>query len=694
MEHNHDQMDHNMHDMAPMVTSDGAAKDHSSHSNGKGGHSEHEGHSVKDFQIRFWISVIVTIPILILSHTIRGFLGFADTQLISGEQYIILGLSSFLFVYGGSPFLKGFVRELRNKKPGMMTLIAMAITTAYIYSVAITFGLSGMDFFWELATLIDIMLLGHWIEMRSVLGASNALEELVKLLPATAHRLNGSGEIEDVSIDLLKVGDTIVIKPGEKFPADAKVTEGNSAVNESLVTGESKPVSKQAGDVVIGGSINGEGALKAAIEKTGKDSFLSKVIALVTEAQNSRSRTQDIANRAALWLTIIALSAGTLTFFVWYFLMGSTLSFAIERLVTVLVISCPHALGLAIPLVVSVSTTIAARNGLLIRDRTAFESARNIQAIVLDKTGTLTQGKFGITDILVLTTVYTQDNIIRYAASLESFSEHPIAKGIASAWNDKLNVEDFHAIVGKGAEGKIDGHIIRVVSPGYLKDANLLPQRDDLNVLAKQGKTVVFVMVDNDLVAAIALADIIRAESADTIKELKSMGIRTIMLTGDSSDVAKWVADTIGLDEYIAEVLPEQKSAKIKEIQSRGIKVAMVGDGVNDAPALAQSDVGIAIGAGTDVAAETADIILVKSNPQDIISLITLARRTYKKMIQNLVWATGYNAIAIPLAAGVLSGFGLLLTPAVGAVLMSMSTVIVAINSKLLRIDESPQTKQ
>ncbi len=648
------------------------------------GHSEHEGHSVADFRKRFWISTAITIPILLLSHTIQEFFGF--TIKLAATPYYLLALSSVVFFYGGMPFLKGLVREIGNRKPGMMTLVAMAITTAFAYSVATIFGLKGMDFFWELATLVDIMLIGHWIEMKSVLGASKALEQLVKLLPSTAHRILDEGTTEEVAISALVVGDRILIKPGEKIPADGAIVSGSSSVNESLLTGESKPVTKQTGDTVIGGAINGEGALTVAIEKTGADSFLAKVIALVQQAQQTRSRTQDIANRAAFWLTIIALSVGTLSFIIWYWVIGAELSVAIERLVTVLVISCPHALGLAIPLVVSVSTSIAARHGLLVRDRSAFESARNIQAVVFDKTGTLTQGAFGVTDVFSYAQEYTESELLKLAASVEAFSEHPIAKGIVAAGSEPYAAADFKALPGKGAEATIDGKTVRIVSAGYVRTAGATYDTAVIDAVTNQGKTVVFVMVDERLAGAIALADLIRPESREAISGLHSLGIRTIMLTGDSSNVAAWVAGELSIDEYIADVLPEQKSQKIQDIRSKGLTVAMVGDGVNDAPALAHADIGIAIGAGTDVAAETADIILVRSNPLDVLNLIRLAKSTYSKMIQNLLLASGYNAIAIPLAAGVLSGAGIMLTPAAGAMLMSLSTIVVAINSRMLRM--------
>ena len=646
----------------------------------------HHAHMVADFKKRFWVSLAFTLPILILSPVIQGFIGLKGVIRFTGDLYILFGLSSIVFFYGGLPFLKGLFEELRERQPGMMTLIAIAILTAYIYSAAVVFGLAGEIFFWELVTLIDIMLLGHWIEMKSVMGASKALEELARLMPSEAHKIMPDGNVKDVSLDELNVNDRIIIKPGEKIPADGDIVEGDSAVNEAMLTGESKPVSKKAGAKVIGGSINGEGSLTVVIKKTGKDSFLSQVIELVRQAQASKSKTQDLANRAALWLTIIALSAGAITLFVWLALIHKDFAFAIGRTVTVMVITCPHALGLAVPLVVAVSTALAAGNGLLIRNRAAFERARNIQAIIFDKTGTLTQGRFGVTDKITFSEDISADEVLRYAASVEARSEHPIAKGIAASVKDILPVEGFKAITGKGAEGKVNNKSVKVVSPGYLREKNISIDQEKIGLLSSQGKTVVFVMIDEKVKGAIALADIIRPESKKAITMLKEMGIRCMMLTGDNKQVAEWVSKEIGLDEYFAEVLPQDKAAKVKEVQSRGLIVAMTGDGVNDAPALAQADVGIAIGAGTDVAVETADIILVKSNPLDAVAILGLARATYRKMIQNLVWATGYNAFAIPLAAGVFYKQGIILSPALGALLMSLSTVIVAINAQFLRV--------
>jgi len=642
---------------------------------------------VDDFKKRFWISLIASIPILLLSPLIQEFIGLKDTFNFPGNLYLLFTLSSFVFFYGGFPFLKGLVDELKKMQPGMMTLISLAISVAYLYSTAVVFGVRGEVFFWELATLIDIMLLGHWIEMKSVMGASKALEELAKLMPDEAHKIDEDGNIHDVTISELNHKDKLLIKPGEKIPADGKIYEGKSSINEAMISGESKPVSKSNGDEVIGGSINGEGSIKIEVEKIGDETYLSQVVKLVKEAQESKSRTQNLADKAAFWLTIAAISAGAITMFSWLMFTGQSFNFALSRTVTVMIITCPHALGLAIPLVVAVSTAISAKSGLLIRNRNAFELARNINAVIFDKTGTLTKGEFGVTETISYDSSYDEKEIINYAAGVESESEHPIAQGIVKSSENKYKIQDFNSIPGKGAEGKINGKNVKVVSPGYLRENNIkIIDKEKIDNLSEQGKTVVFVLIENELKGAIALADIIREESKEAIKQLKDMGIKTIMLTGDNNKVAKWVAEEIGLDDYFAEVLPDQKSDKIKEVQKKGLIVAMTGDGVNDAPALARADIGIAIGAGTDVAVETADIILVRSNPNDVVSLIKFSKATYNKMIQNLVWATGYNVVAIPLAAGVLFSAGILLSPALGAVLMSASTVIVAINAKLLKV--------
>ncbi len=656
------------------------------HAHHKHDHHTHHAHMVEDFKKRFWVSLILTFPILILSPMIQEFLGLEKLS-FTGSLYVLFILSSFVYFYGGFPFLKGLKDELVQRQPGMMTLIGLAITIAYFYSSLVTFGVKGKSFFWELATLIDIMLLGHWIEMRSVLGASRALEGLVKLLPSEVHLIKEDKTIVDIPLEVLRPGNKVLIKPGEKIPADGIVLKGSTSVNESMLTGESKPVEKQEGSIVIGGSINGEGSIVVKITKTGKDTYLYQVIELVKQAQESRSRTQDLANRSALYLTLVAIFIGTLTFVIWL-LLSKNLAFALERAVTVMVITCPHALGLAIPLVVAVSTALSAQNGFLVRNRDAFEKAKDLQAIVFDKTGTLTKGKFGVTDVVKINT--DEREILYIGGALESYSEHPIAQSIVQTAKEKgielPGVENFKAIPGKGVEGYINGELYRVVSPGFLKENKISIDSGEINRLLSQGKTIVYVLKNNTVLGAIALADIIREESKEAIRKLKSLGIKCMMLTGDNRFVAKWVAEELGLDDYFAEVLPHQKSEKIKEIQSRGLTVAMVGDGVNDAPALVQADVGIAIGAGTDVAIESADIILVRNNPRDVVTLIKLAKSTYKKMVQNILWATGYNVVAIPLAAGVLYQAGILLSPAVGAIFMSLSTVIVAINARLLRI--------
>lgn len=651
-----------------------------------GDHTDHHALMAVDFRNRFWISLVLTLPILVLSPMLQTLVGLREAIRFPGDIYVLFGFSTAVFWYGGWPFLKGLFAELKSRRPGMMTLISVAIATAYFYSSAVVFGLTGKMFFWELATLVDIMLLGHWIEMKSVMGASKALEELAKLMPADAHKLMPDGSVKDVPLGELVVNDKVLIKPGEKIPADGAIVEGESSVNEAMLTGESTPAPKKTGAKVIGGSINGEGSLTIEVKSTGKDSFLSQVIDLVKQAQESKSKTQDLANTAALWLTIVALVGGAITLVVWLVLMGQDFAFAIERTVTVMVIACPHALGLAVPLVVAVSTSLAANNGLLIRNRVAFEGARKLQAIIFDKIGTLTEGRFGVTDTLVLSQDIDEETLRKYAASVDANSEHPIAKAIASSSEKKLPIEKFKSIPGKGAEGRVEGKDIKVVSPGYLLEQKIDLTDKRVEPLQAQGKTVVFVLVNGKLKGAIALADIVRPEAKQAIDALKAMNIRCMMLTGDNKSTAKWVSDQVGLDEYFADVLPQDKSAKVKEVQSRGVLTAMTGDGVNDAPALAQADVGIAIGAGSDVAVETADVILVRSNPLDVVAIVKLSRATYQKMIQNLLWATGYNVIAIPLAAGVLYAWGVLLTPALGAVLMSTSTVIVAINARLLRL--------
>jgi Cu2+-exporting ATPase len=660
------------------------------------GHAEHpsahqaepHGHAamVADFRRRFWFSLALTLPILALSPMIQHWLGLAERLAFPGSPYVLFALSTAVYLYGGWPFLRGLIDELRQLQPGMMTLISLAVSVAYFYSSAVVFGLSGQVFFWELATLIDVMLLGHWIEMKSVMGASGALDALVRLMPTEAHRLGAGGTIEEVPVAELKPGDRVLVKPGEKIPTDGLIVEGRSSLNESMLTGESKPVSRREGDEAIGGAINGEGALTLEIRKTGAETYLARVVEMVRQAQASRSRTQDLANRAAQWLTYIALAAGALTLAVWLF-RGAAFEFALERTVTVMVITCPHALGLAVPLVVAVSTSLAALNGLLIRNRAAFERARNLQAIVFDKTGTLTEGRFGVSDLVPLAEP-DETELLRLAASLERQSEHPIAQGIVRAAEERKlrlgRATEFRNLAGRGAEARIDGRLIRVASPGYVQEQGLRIRDERPAELAGQGKTVVYVLEERRVLGAVALADIIRPEAFETIARLKALGIRCLMLTGDSRAVAAHVARQLGLDDYFAEVLPHEKAAKIRAVKTEGRTVAMVGDGVNDAPALVEADLGIAIGAGTDVAIESADIVLVRSNPLDVAATLGLSRATYRKMVQNLLWATGYNAVAIPLAAGVAAPFGWMLSPAAGAALMSLSTVIVAINAKLL----------
>ncbi|MFX1476714.1 MAG: copper-translocating P-type ATPase [Promethearchaeota archaeon] len=646
--------------------------------------STHHRMMIRDYRRRFYISLVFTVPILLLSPLIQGFLGFSLT--FPGIGYVMLVLASFIFFYGGWPFLKGIFKEISTRTPGMMTLIAIAISVAYIYSAATTLGLTGTEFFWELATLIDIMLLGHWLEMRSILGASRALEKLVELMPSTAHLLK-NGEVFDIKLDKLKKNDTVIVRPGEKIPTDGVITNGSSYIDESMLTGESVPVEKEKNDKVIGGSINGDGSLQIKVENTGKDSYLSKVVNLVREAQAAKSKTQRLADRAALGLTIIAVGVGITTLVVWI-ATGATFQFSIERMATVMVITCPHALGLAIPLVVAVSTSLSAKNGLLIRDRTAFEASRRISTVIFDKTGTLTEGSFGVNNIQIFDKNYDERKVIQIAASLEQNSEHPIAKGIikkAREFNVSIQQPKyFTAIKGKGVEGRLEGKDISIVSPNYLKELNIpLPEELKIGPI----DTIVFVILDKKrLVAMISLSDQIRKESYNAIKDLQSMGIKCWMLTGDNETVARTVSENLGLDGYYAEVLPHEKLEKVKELQSKGEFVAMTGDGINDAPALAQANVGIAIGSGTDIAAETADIILVNSNPKDVTSLIAFGKATYKKMIQNLIWATGYNTFAIPLAAGVAYTVGILINPAIGAIFMAISTIIVAINSRFLKV--------
>jgi Cu2+-exporting ATPase len=687
--HNHAQGKMNQMPQADRPVSP-AETQHSHHSMPEHGeHTEHEDHHammVADFRKRFFIALIITVPILLLSPMIQMFIG-VDWR-FTGDSYLLFGLSTILFIYGGKPFLTGARDELKKKSPAMMSLIALSITIAYIYSTLTVFVITGDDFFWELATLIVIMLLGHWIEMKSVMGASRALDELVKLMPEEAHQITGNGEITDIPVKQLKAGDAILVKPGEKIPIDGLVYDGRSAVNESMITGESVPVEKEKGDEIVGGSINGEGILKFNVSRVGEDTFLSQVLKLVRETQDSKSNTQRLADKAAKWLFYIAVIAGALTFLAWM-IISQDLNFAVTRAVTVIVISCPHALGLAVPLVTAVSTSIGAQKGLLIRDRAAFENARKLNAVVFDKTGTLTEGTFGITDIKAIG--ISQDELLLLACSVESNSEHPIAQGIVNE-GKRLNlrlkeVKDYQNLPGKGLKADVDGRDIMVVSPGYMRSEKITFDVNHYENLAQMGKTVVFILDGSTLLGYLALSDIIRDTAKEAIDILKSMDIETILLTGDNQRVAAYVGNKLKIDTVIAEVLPQEKASKIDGLIKEGKFVAMTGDGVNDAPSLAKADLGIAIGAGTDVAIETADVILVQSNPLDVVTILKLSKATYKKMIQNLIWATGYNIIALPLAAGILYYQGIVISPALGAALMSVSTIVVAINAKLLKID-------
>jgi len=667
MEHQHTTYDHSQHGVnSPM---------------GHEGHDKHAGHNVSDFWKRFIICSIASIPVLALSHMIQLFLGFKFSFM--GAKYVLAALSTFIFIYGGYPFLKGLYDEVKDQAIGMMTLIGVAISVAWAYSFAITFGLQGMDFYWEMATLIDIMLIGHYFEMKSVMGASRSLELLVKMMPSTAHHLV-NGTVHDMPVSHLRIGDIVMVKPGEKVPVDGLVIEGESYVDESMLTGESRPIKKEKDSKVIGGALNSNGSLTIKVVSTGKDSYLNKVVKLVEDAQKVKSKTQNFADRSAKILTFVALGGGVITLAVWL-LLGFPFVFALERMVTVMVISCPHALGLAVPLVVAISTSISAQKGLLIRNRTAFENARLITTIIFDKTGTLTKGIHQLQEVKVLNKILDERELLRLASGVEQHSEHYIATGLMRKVKE-LNIgipksERFNYMPGKGLEGIVEGKEIKVVGPNYLKKQNIsIPEIND-----EFTGTVVYVLVDKVVSGYFTFSDQIRESSFEAIQILKEAGIKNLLLTGDNEKVAKNVSDDLKMDGFLANVLPHDKLERVKELQEKGEYVAMTGDGVNDAPALAQADVGIAVGSGTDVAAETADIILVNSDPKDIANLILFGKATYHKMIQNLWWAAGYNIVAIPLAAGVLYNWGIMLSPAIGAVLMSLSTIVVAVNARLLK---------
>lgn len=667
--------------------------DHSHHehhhdNNERQEHDKHAGHSVAMFKDKFWLSLLLTIPVLVYSEMIQHWLNITPPA-FPGSQYVPFVLSTVIFFYGGMVFIRSALGELKAKLPGMMTLISLAIITAYVYSIATQFFIEGEGFFWELATLVTIMLLGHWLEMASVAKAENALDAISKLLPDKAEKLV-NGKPKQVLVSELKVGDLVLIRPGASIPVDGVIMDGSSSVDEAAITGESKPVTKGVDDEVVAGTNNQDGSLTVKVTKIGQDTALAGIMRLVAEAQSSKSNVQVLADKAAFYLTIVAIATSIVTFVFW--LIAKDAGFALERSVTVLIIACPHALGLAIPLVVSISTALSARNGLLVRKRLALEAARNLDWVLFDKTGTLTKGEHGVTDVWA-TKGYTEEDILHLTASLEQNSEHIVGKGIVRKAEEQHvhldKVANFKALPGLGVQGTLHGSEVYIAaSYRYIEENKLIVPAEiahSVKQAAKEGKTEVYLITDKKVVGALGLADIVREQSKQTIKTLKEMGIKTAMITGDSDEVAAYVSKQLGLDQYFAEVKPEDKAAKVEELQKNGQQVAMVGDGINDAPALTQADIGIAIGAGTDVAIKSADIILVKSDPQDVVKVINLSKRTYSKMAQNLVWATGYNIFAIPLAAGVLFGSGIVLAPALGAVLMSASTVIVALNAQLLR---------
>ncbi|MFS0751650.1 copper-translocating P-type ATPase [Oceanobacillus sp. 1P07AA] len=650
-------------------------------------HDGHHEHMIADFKRRFFISLILAIPVIILSDMIQMIFGY--TLSFNGDHWVEFILATVIFFYGGWPFITGLFDEIKQKSPGMMTLIGFAISVAYVYSAATVFGVEGNDLFWELATLIVIMLLGHWIEMKSVNKASESLEALADLMPHEATKIDAEGNTEIISVSQLQTGDNLLIKPGEKVPADAVIIKGKSSVDESMLTGESVPVEKSVKDEVIGGSINTSGSLTVEVSKTNEEGYLSQVVQLVKEAQESKSKTQMLSDRAAKLLFYIAVIAGVLTFIIWL-VLGYGIAEATTRMVTVLVISCPHALGLAIPLVVARSTVLSAKKGLFIRNRIGFEDARNVDTVVFDKTGTLTKGEFGVTDIITEGD-FSENDLLRIAASVESQSEHPIAKGIINeAINRDIDIsspEEFNSITGAGIKAELNNESILAVSPGYMEKENLSFDKQQFQQLSEAGKTVIFILKIDELIGMIALADQVKESSKEAVSRLHELDIEAQMLTGDNQKVAYSVAKEVGIDEVIAEVLPDEKADKIKQLKTRNKRVAMTGDGINDAPALANADLGVAVGAGTDVAMDSADVVLVNSDPKDVVSIIELSRLTYRKMIQNIWWAAGYNIIAIPLAAGILAPWGIILDPAVGAVLMSLSTIIVAINARTLNME-------
>jgi Cu2+-exporting ATPase len=682
---------HEGHGAGPVTPEHGAHahQKHATTRDAHGGHDRHAGHSVAMFRDKFWVSLLLTLPTLVWGHMLQRALGYtAPASLGSGWIPALFGTA--VFVYGGVPFLRGGIGELKDRLPGMMTLISLAISVAFVFSAAVTLGFPGMPLWEELATLVTIMLLGHWIEMRSISQAQGALRELAKLLPNTAVRVVGE-RTEEVPISELRERDTVLVRPGAGIPADGIVRRGTSAVNESMITGESRAVDKREGEKVIAGTVNGSGALHVEVTGTGEHTTLASIMRLVAQAQSSRSRAQALADRAALVLTIVAIGAGAVTLVAWLGLRPDDPAFAVERLVTVLVIACPHALGLAIPLVIAISTTLGARSGLLVRDGRGLEEARNLNAVVFDKTGTLTLGEQRVVDMATVGGL-TTDDALRLAAAVERDSEHPVARAlIASAEERALRIppsSEFEYMPGRGVRAAVEGRHLAAGGPNLLAQLNITPGAE-LRALAERaaarGQAAIYLVENERALAVFAVADAVRPESAEAVRRLHAAGVEVVMLTGDARPVAETVARELGIDTVFAQVLPEQKVDKIKELQAQGKRVAMVGDGVNDAPALVTADVGVAIGAGTDVAVEAGDIVLVRSDPRDVPRIIALSRASYRKMIQNLWWAAGYNIVAIPLAAGLLVPWGIVLSPAVGAVLMSASTVIVAINAQLLR---------
>lgn len=652
------------------------------------GHAGHHEHMITDFKNRFWVVLILTVPVTIFSPMIMSLFNY-NLDFI-GMNILDFIFATIIFFYGGKPFLTGAWDELKSKEPAMMMLISLAIITSYIYSFLTTFFITAMNFNFELATLVLIMLAGHWIEMRSQMAAGNALEALVALIPSDANHILEDGSTQIVKVSDLQAGDQVLVKSGERIPLDGIIFEGYSEVDEAMLTGESLPVEKAVNDEVVGGAINGDGILKITVEKVGADTYLSQVVQMVEDAQNQKSKSQSIADRVAKWLFYIALAVGVLAFIVWIII--DDLPLALERMVTVFVIACPHALGLAVPLVNAESTTLAAKAGLLIQNRIPFEEAHKLDYIVFDKTGTLTEGRFGVDDIISLKNDIPEAEVLQYAYSIEAQSEHPIAQGIVRYGQEQkvepLSVTDYWNLTGQGLQGKVNDKEIKILSPAATRQAHFDFDQAAFETIAQKGRTVIFVILEDELIGAIAVSDIIRKSAKMVIQKLHDDGIKSIMMTGDNQQVADYVAEELGIDRVFAEVLPDEKADHIKKVQAEGHAVAMVGDGINDAPALAQAELGVAIGAGTDVAMETADVILVDSDVKDVLNLIHLSQATNRKTRQNLAWGAGYNFIAIPLAAGILIPWGILITPAVGAILMSLSTIVCAINAKMLQFDK------